>query len=79
MEVRSDRTPQPARGCAVTQAKGAAGPREAVFHVRGISKVYRMGDVEVHALHGVDLDLFAGEFVVLLGPACQKHHSSCGI
>jgi len=40
---------------------------EAVFHVRGISKTYAMGEVEVHALRGVDLDLYAGEFVVLLG------------
>ncbi len=40
---------------------------EAVFQVRGISKVYRMGDVEVHALRSVDLDLYKGEFAVLLG------------
>ncbi len=39
----------------------------AVFQVHNISKIYRMGDVEVHALRGVDLDLYAGEFVVLLG------------
>jgi putative ABC transport system ATP-binding protein len=39
----------------------------AVFRVRGISKVYRMGDVDVRALDGVDLDLCAGELVVLLG------------
>jgi putative ABC transport system ATP-binding protein len=43
--------------------------REAVFHVHGISKVYHMGEVEVHALRGVDLDLYAGEFLVLLGPS----------
>ena len=40
---------------------------EAVFQIHNVSKVYRMGDVEVHALRGVDLDLYAGELVVLLG------------
>ena len=35
--------------------------------MRGVSKVYRMGDVEVHALRGVDLDLYEGEMLVLLG------------
>jgi putative ABC transport system ATP-binding protein len=39
----------------------------AVFTARRITKVYRPGDVEVHALRGVDLDLHPGEFVVLLG------------
>jgi putative ABC transport system ATP-binding protein len=41
----------------------------AVFQARGITKVYRMGEVEVQALRGVDLDLFPSEFVVLLGPS----------
>ena len=40
-----------------------------VFTVRGLTKVYRTGEVEVHALRGVDLDLFEGELVVLLGPS----------
>ncbi len=46
---------------------GSFGPIEAVFQVRGVSKIYRMGEVEVRALDLVDLDLFKGEFAVLLG------------
>ncbi len=40
-----------------------------VFHVRGLTKVYGSGTAEVRALAGVDLDLNAGELVVLLGPS----------
>jgi putative ABC transport system ATP-binding protein len=43
--------------------------REAVFQARGITKVYRMGEIDVPALRGIDLDLYQGEFVVLLGPS----------
>ena len=40
-----------------------------VFEARGLSKVYRMGEVEVHALRDVNLELARGEFVVILGPS----------
>jgi putative ABC transport system ATP-binding protein len=45
------------------------GEADAVFHVHGLTKVYHMGEVDVHALRGVDLDLYGGELVVLLGPS----------
>ncbi|MGB3295084.1 MAG: ABC transporter ATP-binding protein [Phormidesmis sp.] len=41
----------------------------AVFHIEQVSKVYTMGEVTVHALGSVDLDLYEGEFVVFLGPS----------
>jgi putative ABC transport system ATP-binding protein len=40
-----------------------------VFEARGITKRYDMGEVQVHALRGVDMDVFAGELMVLLGPS----------
>ena len=43
--------------------------RGVLFHARGLTKVYHMGEVEVHALQGVDLDLYEGELVVILGPS----------
>ncbi|TVQ40062.1 MAG: ABC transporter ATP-binding protein [Spirochaetaceae bacterium] len=45
----------------------SANRSETVFRARGLTKVYTMGEVEVHALRGIDLDLYAGELVVLLG------------
>ena len=41
----------------------------AVLRTRNLTKVYRTGEVEVHALRGVDLDLRPGELIVLLGPS----------
>lgn len=38
-----------------------------VFQTKGLTKVYHMGEVDVHALRGIDLDLYAGELVVFLG------------
>ncbi|MFO7786955.1 MAG: ABC transporter ATP-binding protein [Halospina sp.] len=38
-----------------------------LFSTRGLTKVYTMGDQTIHALRGVDLDLYAGELSVMLG------------
>ena len=40
-----------------------------VAHVTDVTKTYRVGDQDVHALRGVTLDLYAGELLVLLGPS----------
>src|SRR5206468_3001099 len=45
-------------------ATEAASP---IIRVRGLTKVYRVGDVDVHALRGVDLDIEPGEFVSIVG------------
>jgi putative ABC transport system ATP-binding protein len=42
---------------------------EAVIHLDRIHKVYHMGDIEVHALRGVSLDIGRGEFVAIMGPS----------
>ncbi|MCA1993996.1 MAG: ABC transporter ATP-binding protein [Coleofasciculus sp. S288] len=46
-----------------------AAPPSVVFHGHDITKVYHMGEVQVHALRSLDLDLYEGEFVVILGPS----------
>jgi putative ABC transport system ATP-binding protein len=43
--------------------------KETVFRIKDLAKVYLMGEVEVHALRGANLDIYAGEMVVLLGPS----------
>jgi putative ABC transport system ATP-binding protein len=44
-------------------------PGEPMLRLRDISKRYRMGDQEVLALDGLDLDVFTGEFVAIMGPS----------
>ena len=40
-----------------------------MFVAHGLTKTYSMGEVEIPALRGVDLEIYEGEFVVLLGPS----------
>ena len=54
------------------------------FRVRGLTKIYRTGEVEVHALRGIDLDLYEGEIGGAAGPLGQRqvdlpeHHRRAG-
>jgi putative ABC transport system ATP-binding protein len=43
--------------------------RDVVFRTVGLTKIYEMGAVKVHAMRGIDLELYSGELVVLLGPS----------
>ncbi len=42
---------------------------EPVIHVRNMTKIYQIGDIEVPALRGVDLDVYPGEMVAIMGPS----------
>ena len=50
-------------------ASEAGETRQPVFRARDLTKIYGSGTAEIRALAGVDLDLYAGELVVLLGPS----------
>jgi len=49
--------------------KNKSGNQSVVFRVTDLTKVYQMGEVIVHALRGINLSFYAGEFTVLLGPS----------
>jgi len=40
-----------------------------IIRVRGLRKTYRAGEVDVHALRGIDLDVGRGEFLAVIGPS----------
>jgi putative ABC transport system ATP-binding protein len=52
-----------------TVSSAVASSAERMFHVRDLAKIYGEGSAAVTALAGVDLDLYRGELVVLLGPS----------
>ncbi len=54
-------------GESVATNSDASAERRAVFHVHDLTKTYHMGQVDIPALRSVTLDLYPGEFVVLLG------------
>ncbi len=70
--TRSDPAP-----VSTASAPSPASTAELVFDARQLTKVYVMGEVEVHALRGVDFTIGDGEFLVLLGPLRQRQVDAC--
>jgi putative ABC transport system ATP-binding protein len=40
-----------------------------LIRLRSVTRTYRMGEVDVHALRGIDLDIDANEYVAIMGPS----------
>ncbi len=43
--------------------------RDVIVRAEQVKKIYRMGDEEVQALKGIDLDIYAGEYLSIMGPS----------
>ncbi len=55
------------RMCIMSKYKGNQQQGTYTFSIEGVTKIYHMGEVEVHALRGTNLQIAEGEFLVLLG------------
>ncbi len=54
----------------IADAAGHAGaPQQPLIELRGITRLYQVGDTEVRALDGIDLTIHPGEFVAIVGPS----------
>jgi len=53
----------------IDQDKKSNNNGNVVFQVRDLAKIYKMGEVEVHALRGANMELFPKELIILLGPS----------
>ena len=43
--------------------------KQKVIEAKDLKKIYKMGEIEVHALDGVTLDIYKGEMVAIMGPS----------
>ena len=43
--------------------------QEPIIRIEGVEKIYDMGEVKVHALRGVNLEVLPGDFVAIMGPS----------
>ncbi len=51
------------------EALSAETERKVVIDIQDITKMYRMGEIEVHALRGVSVKIYEGEFLSIMGPS----------
>lgn len=51
------------------ERNGAEEEKRTVVRTQQVKKVYQMGEIEVHALRGVDLEIYAGEYLSIMGPS----------
>lgn len=69
MTVPTAERPQPTERAPPVDVGSRDDGQPIVFRARGLTKTYRMGEVEVRALESTDLDLRRGELIVILGPS----------
>ncbi len=50
-------------------AIASAAKRQVVVRAQNVQKVYRMGQTEVQALRGINLEIYAGEYLSIMGPS----------
>ncbi len=69
VEMRTEPEAQVVEPAWAAAAEAEVEDRKAVIDIRNITKVYKMGDVEVQALRGVSLKVHEGEFISIMGPS----------
>ena len=62
-------SPNPKGATAAPHADVAKMTRDVVVRTLGVTKVYRQGESTTHALRGVDLDIYRGEYMAIMGPS----------